>query len=115
MTCSLSLATLRYSIETRRRKHVKGHGFSSLARNISNKYGQKLLDTTTKTRLHALKAASENIHKAAEATGEFMGNKITEKNVKPEPVSDENLREFEEIIIPPVKRKDILNKLGQLL
>ena len=83
-----------------------------MARNISNKYGQKLLDTTTKTRLHALKAASKN---AAEATGEFIGNKITEKNVKPKPVYNENLREFEETIIPPVKRKDILNKLGQLL
>ena len=86
-----------------------------MARNISNKYGQKLLDTTTKTRLHALKAASKNVHKAAEATGEFIGNKITEKNVKPKPVSDENLREFEETIIPTVKGKDISNKLGQLL
>ena len=86
-----------------------------MARNISNKYGQNLLDTTTKTRLHALKATSKNVHKAAQATGEFIGNKITEKkNVKPKPVSDENLREFEEIIIPPVTRKDILNKLGQL-
>ena len=79
MTCSLSLATLRYSIETTRRKYVKGHGFSSLTRNISNKYGQKLLDATTKTRLHALKAASKNVQKAAEATGEFLRNKISEK------------------------------------
>ena len=31
-------------------------------------------------------------HKTAEATGEFIGNKIAEKIVKPKPVSDANLR-----------------------
>ena len=31
-------------------------------------------------------------HKTVEATGEFIGNKIAEKIVKPKPVSDANLR-----------------------
>ena len=47
---------MRYSIEPRERRHVKGYGFLSFARNISthaakvaknmsNKYGQKLAET----------------------------------------------------------------------
>ena len=48
----------------------------SLARNLSNKY-RKLLATG----LDALKTASKTlVHKAAEATGKFIGNKIAEKN-----------------------------------
>ena len=45
----------RYSIELRIRKYVKGNGFLSLARNLSNKYGKKLLDTVSKTILDAAK------------------------------------------------------------
>ena len=40
---------MRYSIEPRERRYVKGYGFLSFAKNIdknlSNKYGQKLADT----------------------------------------------------------------------
>ena len=43
---------MRYSIEPRNRICVKGYGFLSFAKNIgkslSNKYGQKLLDTAKK-------------------------------------------------------------------
>ena len=50
---------MRYSIEPRERRYVEGYGFLSLARNmgthatkvvknLNNKYGQKLLDTTKK-------------------------------------------------------------------
>ena len=45
-----------YSIEPRTRKYVKGYGFLSFARDLSNKYGKQLLDTT----LDALKTASKN-------------------------------------------------------
>ena len=73
----------RYSIEPRTRKYVKGHGFLSFARNLSNKYEKQLSDTLTKTGLDALKSASKNvIHKVAERTGEFIGNKIADKIVK---------------------------------
>ena len=51
---------MRYSIEPRERRYVKGYGFLSLARNLgahatkaaknlSNKYGQKLADTAKKS------------------------------------------------------------------
>ena len=34
-----------YSIESRDRIYVKGYGFMSFARSMSNKYGKKLVDT----------------------------------------------------------------------
>ena len=58
MTRSSSLATRRYSIEPRARKYVKGYGLLSFARNLSNKHGKQLLNTTTKTGLDALKTDS---------------------------------------------------------
>ena len=67
---------IRYSIEARTRKYVKRCRFLSFARNCSNKYRKQLLDT----RLDALKTASKKVvHKAAEATGELIGNKIADK------------------------------------
>ena len=102
----------QYSIEPRTKKYVKGYRFWSFARNVSNKYKKHLLDTV----LDSLKIASKNvIPKAAEATGEFIGKKITDKIVKPKHVIDGNLRNVAEIIIPPEKREKILNKLGQVL
>ena len=61
---------MRYSIEPRERRHVKGYGFLSFARNIgthatkfaknmSNKYGQKLVDTAKKSVTDAIKTASK--------------------------------------------------------
>ena len=75
-----------YSTEQRTRKYVKGHEFLSFARNLSNKYGEILLDTTTKTELDALKTASKKLfHKTADATGDFAGKKIVDKITKPKP------------------------------
>ena len=54
---------MRYSIEPRERRYVKGYGFLSFAKNIgknlSNKYGQKLLDSAKKSATEALKTASK--------------------------------------------------------
>ena len=35
---------MRYSIEPRERRHVKGYGFMSFARNFSDKYSKSLMD-----------------------------------------------------------------------
>ena len=43
-------------------------------------------------------------HKAAEATGEVLGNKIADKTVKPKPTTNVNWRSVEEMIISPEKR-----------
>ena len=75
---------MRYSIEPRDRIYVKGYGFLSFAKNmgksLSNKYGQKLLDSTKKSTTDAIKTASKRaIQKTAEATGVLTGNKIADK------------------------------------
>ena len=75
---------MRYSIEPRERRYVKGYGFLSFAKNIgknlSNKHGQKLVDTGKKSATDALKTASKTaIQKTAEATGDLVGNKIADK------------------------------------
>ena len=54
---------MRYSIEPRDRIYVKGYGFLSFAKNtgksVSNKYGQKLLDSAKKSTRDAIKVASK--------------------------------------------------------
>ena len=70
----------------------------SFARNFSSKYRKQLLDTG----LDSLKTASRKVvHKAAEATGEFIGNKTADNIVKTNPVIDDNSRNVEKITIPP--------------
>ena len=75
---------MRYSIEPRNRICVKGYGFLSFAKNmgksLSNKYGQKLLDSAKKSTTDAIKTASKRaIQKTAKAIGDLIGNKIADK------------------------------------
>ena len=53
---------MRYSIEPRDRIYVKGYGFLSFAKNVgkslSNKYGQKLLNSAKKSKTDAIKTDS---------------------------------------------------------
>ena len=91
----------RYSIEPRTITYVIGYGFLLFTKNLSNSYGKQLLDNAAKTGLDALKTTSKKLfHKAAEATGEFVGNKIAYKIAKPKLVLDANLRYVAEIVIP---------------
>ena len=47
---------------------------------MSNKYTQKLFDTTKISATDAIKTASKRaIQKTAEATGDLVGNKIADK------------------------------------
>ena len=75
---------MRHSIEPRDRIYVKGYGFLSFAKNIgknvSNKCGQKLLDSAKKSTTDAIKTTSKRvIQKTAETTGDLIGNKIADK------------------------------------
>ena len=75
---------MRYSIEPRKRTHVKGYGFLSFAKNmgksLSNKYGQKLIDSAKKSTTDAIKTASKRaIQKTPEGTDDLIGNKIADK------------------------------------
>ena len=75
----------RYSTEPRTKSMSKyKYRFLSFARYLSNKCGNQLLNTATKTRLAALKTASKKIvHKKVMRNKKLMGNKIVYKVVKP--------------------------------
>ena len=75
---------MRYSIESRDRVYVKGYGFLSFDKNmgksLSNKYGQRLIDSAKKSATDPIKIASKRaIQKPAEKTGDLIGNKIANK------------------------------------
>ena len=64
---------------------MKGYRFLSFAKNmgknLSNKYGVKLLDSAKKSTTDAIKTPSKRaIQKIAKATGDLIGNKIVDKN-----------------------------------
>ena len=51
-----------------------------VAKSLSNKYGQKLLDSAKKSTPDAIKTTSRRaIQKTAEATGDLIGKKIADK------------------------------------
>ena len=114
---------MRYSIEPRERIYVKGYGFLTFAknigRNLSNKYGQKLVDTAKKSATDALKIAGKrSIQKTAEASGDLVGNFIADKitriskNPANEPHSNVVSNEIpKERYISPQKRQKIIDEL----
>ena len=78
------LIKMTYSIEPRDRVYVKGYECLSFAKNVgknlSNKYGQKLLDSAKKSTTDTIKTASKRaIKKTAEAMVDLIGNKIVDK------------------------------------
>ena len=103
---------MRYSTEPRLRKYVKGYGFLLFAKNFGNKYGKKLMDTTTKTGIDAARTTSKRIvQKTAEATGDLIGNKIADKITSIGKPKEKETKEIEEIYIPPEKRQQITDDL----
>ena len=83
---------MRYSIEPRNRIYVKGYGFLSSAKNIgthaakvaknsSNKYSRKILDSAKKSTFDSLKTASKRAtQKAAGAAGDLIS--VSKKSSK---------------------------------
>ena len=110
---------MRYSLEPNYRKYVEGYGFMSFARNFGDKYGKKLMDSATKTGKEFAKAAGNKvIHKSAEATEDLVGNKIVDKitsigkaRSRKEKDEENVMKEMQEVIIPPEKRKQIIKDL----
>ena len=98
---------IRYSVEPKFRKYIKGYGFLSFARKFGDKHGKKLMDTATKTGTDAAKTASKRVvQETAEAAADLVGNKIADKITtlgKP--------KEIEEMYIPPQKRQQIIDDL----
>ena len=119
-----------YSIEPRERGYVKGYGFLSFARNLGthatkvaknlcNKYGQKLAASAKISATDALKIAGKRgTKKTAEATGDLVANiipnKITSISKKPAsgPHSDVVDNEIpKERYISPQERQKIIDEL----
>ena len=65
------------------------------------------MDTTTKTGIDAVKTASK---RAAEATGDLIGNKIADKITSVGKTKDETNKK-QEIYIPPEKIQQIIDDL----
>ena len=116
---------MRYSIEPRDRIYVKEYGFLSFAKNmgksLSNKYGQKLLDSAKKSTTDAIKTASKRaIQKTAEATGDLIGNKIADKITSvskksakelPNSETDVQITTHRKRYISPEERQQIIDEL----
>ena len=130
---------MRYSIEPRGRRFVKGYGFMSFARNFGNKYAKKLMNTAIKTGTNfhnkygkkltdiAIKAGKDFativgkkiVHKSAEATGDLIGNKIADKitSVSKKSHNEEiqsnkvNNEILKERYISPKERQKIIDEL----
>ena len=103
---------MRYSIEPRDRIYVKGYGFLSFAKNmgksLSNKYGQKLLDSAKKSTTDAIKTASKRaIQKTAEATGDLIGNKIADKTTSVSKKSSNNNNNNDDVELITHKKRYI--------
>ena len=84
---------------------------------LSSKHGQKLLDNEKKLTTDAIKTTSKRaIQETAEATGDLIGNKITDKitsvseKSKKTQINEAN-DESEERYISPEKRQQIIDEL----
>ena len=94
------------------RKYFKGYGFLSFAR----KFGKKLMNTATKTGIDVAKTASKRvIQKTAEATRDFIRNKIADRITSVgKSKKEKKTNKVEEIYIPPEKREQIIHELRLL-
>ena len=126
---------MRYSIEPRDRIYVKAYGFLSftknigthatkVAKNISNKCSQKLLDSAKKSTTDAIKTVSRMaMQKTEKAPGDLLRNKIADKitGISKSPQNDSkelhSKTDENEIEVPkgryisPEKRQQIIDEL----
>ena len=106
---------MRYSIEPRERRYVKGYGFMSFARTFSDKYSKSLMDKGIDVSKKFAKIAGKKILKeTAKATGDLIGNKIADKitSASKKSQSDEvNNEILKERYISPNKRQKIIDEL----
>ena len=109
---------MRYSIEPRDGicETISIHVF---CQKQSNKYGKKLVDTAKKSATGAIKTGSKRaIQKAAEATGDLIGNKIADKiaSVSKKKCNNNNNDDVElttnkKRYISPEERQQIIDEL----
>ena len=91
----------------------------NIGKNLSNRYGQKLVDSAKKSATDPLKTASKSaIQKTAEATGYLEGNTIADKirSISKKPASEPHSNAVSNEIpkegyISPQERQKIINEL----
>ena len=100
---------MRYSIEPRERRYVKGYGFLSFARNFSDTYSKSLMDKGIDLSKTFAKTAGKKILKeTAKATGDLIGNKIADK-ITAKPHNEDEVNN--ERCISPKERQKIIDEL----
>ena len=90
----------------------------SFAKNISNKYSKKLLDSAKKSTADAIITVSKkSVQKTAEATGDLIGNKVAYK-ITSTSQSSKELQSQNELKIPkerylsPYEGQQIIDELS---
>ena len=100
---------MRYSIEPRKRRYVKGYGFMSFARNFNAKYSKSLMDLS---KTFAKTAGDKILKETAKATGDLIGNKIADKITAKPHNRDKVINGIpKERYISPKERKKIIDEL----
>ena len=90
-----------------------------MGRNLTNKYGEKLLNSAKKSTTDAIKIASNRtIQNTAEKTGDLIGNKIQDKIISISKTSSKELHsqnkkeiEIRKKDISPEKRQQIIDEV----
>ena len=100
---------MRYSIEPREKRYVKGYGFMSFARNFSDKYSKSLMHASKK---FAETAGKEILKETAKTTGDLIGSKIADKITAKPHNKDEVINGIpKERYISPKERQKIIDEL----
>ena len=86
---------MRYSLEPRDRIYVKGYGFLFFAKNmsksLSNKYGQKLLDSAKKSTTDAIKTASKRAVQITRVSKKKLAMELHSKELHNDNETDEEI------------------------
>ena len=100
---------MRYSIEPRERRYVKGYGIMSFARNFSDKYRKSLMDLS---KTFAKTAGKKILKETAKATGDLIGSKIADKITAKTHNKDEVINGIpKDRYISPKERQKIIDEL----
>ena len=105
---------MRYSIEPRERRYVKGYGFTSFARTFSYKYSKSLMDKGIDVSKKFAKTAGKKILKeTAKSTGDLIGNKVADKITSASKKSHDEVNNEtpKERHIYPKERQKIIDEL----
>ena len=100
---------MRYSIEPRERRFVKGYGFMSFARNFNDKYAKSLRNAS---KTFAKIVVKEILRETAKATGDLIVNKIADKITTKPHNKDEVINGIpKERYISPKEMQKIIDEL----